>query len=73
MTNEEMADDVAALRIRVSELEARIGELGVLSEFAELVHSCLSALAEAVNELGGDVGLGDELLRIEEIANQLLQ
>jgi len=59
---------------RLDHLEARVMELGVLTDIVLLVHECIIDLADAVEDLGGQIpeGLNGRLERLEQLTNSLL-
>ena len=67
-------EDRDLLESRVAEVEARVTELGVLSDIVLLVHECIIDLADAIEELGGQIpdGLNGRLERLEQLTDSIL-
>jgi hypothetical protein len=67
-------DRLDVLESRAAEVEERVTELGVLSDIVLLVHECIIDLADAIEELGGQIpdGLSGRLERLEQLTNSIL-
>jgi len=67
-------DRLDRLESRAADADVRVTELGVLTDIVLLVHECIIDLADAVEDLGGQIpdGLNGRLERLEQLTNSLL-